>query len=68
MNDLNSFFEKNILGYIYILFPVALITGPFFPDLFVVIISFYFLLNFKIFKKNQIFDNKFYWLFKFSWF
>jgi len=63
MNNLNSFFEKKILGYIYILFPVALITGPFFPDLFVVVISLYFLLNFKVFKKNQIFDNKFYWLF-----
>ena len=63
MNNLNSFFEKKIIVYIYILFPVALISGPFFPDLFVVIIALYFLLNFKIFKKNEIFDNKFYWLF-----
>ncbi len=63
MNYLSYFLGKNILVYIYILLPVALITGPFLPDLFVVIISLYFILNINHFKKDQIFSKKFYWVF-----
>lgn len=64
-NFSNQFIEKNILRYIYILLPVALITGPLFPDLIVVFISLYFILNISAFKKDQIFDKKFYWIFIF---
>ena len=63
MNYSNNFFGKNILVYVYILLPVALITGPFLPDLFVVIISLYFVFNIKHFKRDQIFSKKFYWVF-----
>lgn len=64
-NSTSYFIEKNILKNIYILLPVALITGPFFPDLFIIIISLYFVFNISIFKKDKIFDKKFYWIFIF---
>ncbi len=64
-NFSNYLIEKNILKYLYILLPVALITGPLFPDLIVVFISLYFIFNIGAFKKDEIFDKKFYWIFIF---
>lgn len=63
MKDISYFFEKNILKNIYISLPIVLITGPFLPDLFVIIISLYFILNINNFKNDQIFSNKFHWAF-----
>ena len=63
MKKLNFFFEKNILKNIYIFLPVFLITGPFLPDLCVIIISLYFIFNINNFKNDQIFSKKFYWAF-----
>ena len=65
MKDINFFFEKNILKNIYIFFPIVLITGPFLPDLFVVIISLYFIFHIKNFKNDQIFSKNFHWVFIF---
>ena len=63
MKDISYFFEKNILKNIYISLPIVLITGPFLPDLFVIIISLYFILNINNFKNDEIFSNKFHWAF-----
>ena len=63
MKTVNIFFEKNILNYIYIFLPAALITGPFLPDLFIIIISLYFMVNINDFKNNEFFSKKFYWIF-----
>ncbi len=63
MKNIGLFFEKNILKNIYIFLPIALITGPFLPDLFVILISLYFIFNFNNFKNDQIFSKKFHWAF-----
>ncbi len=68
MNIENYFFERNILKNLYILLPLALITGPFFPDLFVTIISLYFIFKINIFKSDKIFNNNFYLFFIFFYF
>ncbi len=65
MMNISYFLEKNILKNLYILLPLALITGPFLPDLFVVIISLYFILKINVFKNDEIFNRKFYWVFIF---
>jgi len=63
MKNISFFFEKNILKNIYIFLPIALITGPFLPDLCVIIISLYFIFNINNFKNDQVFSKKFYWAF-----
>ena len=63
MNKVINLFNKNIINYLYILLPVALISGPFLPDLFIVIISIYFISNINHFKSDYIFSKKFYWIF-----
>ena len=65
MNNINYFFERKILKNLFILLPAALISGPFFPDLFVIIISLYFIFNINIFKSDEIFNKKFHWIFIF---
>tara|TARA_Y100000591_G_scaffold283095_1_gene263881 strand:- start:1871 stop:3130 length:1260 start_codon:yes stop_codon:yes gene_type:complete len=65
---MSYFFEKNILNNLYIFLPVVLITGPFLPDLFVVIISLYFVIGIKNFKDHNIFLKKFYLIFIFFYF
>ncbi len=57
--------KKKILDNLYVFLPVALITGPFLPDLFVVIISIYFIVGVNQFKKDLFFFKKFYLVFIF---
>ena len=63
INSRQNFFSKNIFSNLYVLIPVALITGPFIPDLIFVIICLYFLVNFKNFRNDEIFNYKFHYFF-----
>lgn len=58
MNNLTNSFKTNIFSYLIILFPLLLITGPFLPDLCILLFCIYFIMNFNTFKSNQIFKKK----------
>ena len=63
INSKQNFFTKNIFSNLYVLIPIALITGPFIPDLIFVIICLYFIVNFKNFRNDEIFNYKFHYFF-----
>ena len=58
MNLIKKKFNFKIF-YLYLLIPPALITGPFLPDLLLVIISLIYLIKIIIEKKYFYFNNKF---------
>tara|TARA_B100001057_G_scaffold261181_1_gene261393 strand:+ start:11392 stop:12714 length:1323 start_codon:yes stop_codon:yes gene_type:complete len=55
----------NLLSYLLFLIPIALITGPFLPDLFLVIFSIIFLFTVIYRKEFSYLNNKFTYLFLF---
>ena len=55
--------NKKFFSYLYIFLPITLITGPFLPDLSVVIIGLYFIFNLKRYKNDQLFVKKFHCIF-----
>lgn len=56
-------FDKKFFSYLYILLPVALITGPFISDLIIVIICTHLIFNFNSFKNDEIFIYKYHYFF-----
>ena len=55
----------NLLSYFLFLIPIALITGPFLPDLFLIIFSLIFLLTIIYRKEFNYLNNKFTYIFLF---
>ena len=62
---LNFRLTINLLSYLLFLIPIALITGPFLPDLFLVIFSIIFLFTVIYRKEFSYLNNKFTYLFLF---
>jgi O-antigen ligase len=56
----------NFMGIIFLILPIALFTGPFLPDLIVVMLSFFFL--FLCFKKKKFFFIKNFYVYFFCFF
>ena len=68
MLDINKTYHFKIISLLFILIPIALITGPFLPDLFLSLMAIYFLiisLKFRLFKYYQ---TKFVFLFSIFYF
>ena len=58
----------NIISLIIILIPIALVTGPFFPDLFATLVGIYFLFISINKKLLNYYNNKYVYFFVFFYF
>ena len=65
INFSKIFFDKKIFTFLYVLLPIALITGPFLSDLIIVTICAYLILNLKSFTSDTIFELKIHYYFAF---
>ncbi len=64
-DKIKNYYGLNISSYLIILIPVFLISGPFLPDLSLVIIVIFFLFNLYMFTSFKIFKNIFFYFFLF---
>lgn len=68
MFEIKNTYHFKIVSFIFILIPIALITGPFLPDLFLSILAIYFLFISIKFRLIQYYQNKFAYLFSIFYF